>query len=185
MLVDAREIAAGSPDVADAKACPPAPGAFPTAYELTGSREGELDAFLGRRVEVTGIRKEADTRTVGTSGIVRPTGGFDPLGHELHLFEVEIAAFGEPTPPRAEAAPASPAPPPVRADLPPPAPPAIPEPEITAQVPEPAPVPEQRREEPPQQIAQLPRTASPLPLAGLIGFLSLAAAAGLRKYRHR
>jgi cell division septation protein DedD len=180
MLVDAREIAAGTPDVADAGACPPAPGTFPTAYELTGSREGELDAFLGRRVELSGIRKEANARAVGSSGILRPTGGFDPLGHELHLFEVEVAEFREPAPARAEAPPVTPAPPPVRAEAPAPPPPTtIPEPEIAAAAPEPEP------EAPPQQVAELPRTATPLPLAGLMGLLSLAAAAGIRRYRRR
>jgi hypothetical protein len=193
MLVDAREIAAGTPDVGDANACPPAPGTFPTAYELTGSREGELEAFLGRRVELTGTRKEADTRAVGTSGILRPTGGFDPLGHELHLFEVEVAAFREPTPPRVEAPPVAPAPPPARVEAPVPAPippPAVPAPEIIAAAPgaeQPTAVPEpqQPADAPPQQVAQLPRTASPLPLAGLIGLLSLTAAAGVRVYRGR
>jgi hypothetical protein len=33
---------------------------------------------------------------VGTSGLRQPTGGFDPLGHELHLFEVEVNSVGEP-----------------------------------------------------------------------------------------
>ena len=32
---------------------------------------------------------------------------------------------------------------------------------------------------------ELPRTASPLPLSGLLGFLSLAGAAGLRRFRRR
>jgi hypothetical protein len=188
MLVDAREIAAGTPDVADAKACPPTPGTFPAAYELTGSREGELDGFLGRRVELTGMRKEAEVRPVGTSGILRPTGGFDPLGHELHLFEVEVAAFREPTPARAEVPPVTAAPSPERAEAPvpiPEPPPAVSEPDIAAAAPEPAPVPEQLPAQPPQQVAELPRTASPLPLAGLLGFLSLAAAAGIRMYRGR
>jgi hypothetical protein len=189
MLVDAREVTAGAPPTAPpgaaaaANACPPAPGTFPTAYELTGSREGELDAFLGRRVEITGIQKEASVRPVGTSGVPRPTGGFDPLGHELHLFEVEIASFGEPGPALAAAPPAAP---PERAEAPAPAPepePA-PAPEIAA-VPEPQPAPGPPAVEPPApQIAQtLPRTASPLPLAGLFGLLSLIAAASLRAFR--
>jgi hypothetical protein len=209
MLVDAHEVgtAGTNPGITPATtgaSCPPAPGTFPTAYEMTGSREGELAPFLGRRVEVTGIEKEAHVRPVGTSGqaIDRPTGGFDPLGHELHLFEVEVqsarepAAYAEapaPAPaPVAEAAPApveqpaAPAPaPPVAAAAPPPAP-----------EPEPAPAPEQQAAAPaPEAPAapveegriaqQLPRSASPLPLTGLIGFLSLAAGAGIRMLRRR
>lgn len=203
MLVDAREIAAGTPDVADAKACPAAPGTFPTAYELTGSREGSLDAFLNRRVEISGIRKEATVRRVESSGNIRPTGGFDPLGHELHLFEVEIADFREPTPALAEAPAVTPAPA-VVTPAPAPPPVAIPKPEIavaepapaapTAPVEEPAPqvaaTPPEEAVEPPRQAAAvprttLPRTASPLPLVGLFSFLSLAAAAGLHVYRGR
>jgi hypothetical protein len=211
MLVDAHEMTSGvatattntaiAAATTDTRSCPPSPGTFPTAYELTGSREDELASFLGRRVEVTGIRKEANARPVGTSGTLRPTGGFDPLGHELHLFEVEVESFREPTPALAETPPAAPpAPPPARAEAPAPAPepaPSAPEPAITAAapepapepapVPQPAPEPEQTvaAEEPPQQVAELPRTASPLPLAGLIGFASLAAAAGLRAVRRR
>jgi hypothetical protein len=105
MLVDARELnapdatAAANAAIApanDTAACPPAPGTFPLAYELTGSREEEVRPFLNRRVEVTGIRKEAHSKPVGTAGIMRPAGGFDPLGHELHLFEVEVESVREP-----------------------------------------------------------------------------------------
>jgi hypothetical protein len=205
MLVDAHEMTSGAatattntaiaPATTDTRSCPPSPGTFPTAYELTGSREDELASFLGRRVEVTGIRKEANARPVGTSGTLRPTGGFDPLGHELHLFEVEVESFREPTPALAETPPTAPAPPPARAEAPAPAPepaPRAPEPAITAAAPEPAPVPQPApepeqtvTEQRPQQVAQLPPTASPLPVAGLIGLASLAAAAGLRAVRRR
>jgi hypothetical protein len=53
--------------------------------------------------------------------------------------------------------------------------------------PEPAPVAQAPAPEPVQQVAQaeLPRTASPLPVAGLVGLLSLAAAAGIRRIRRR
>ena len=60
---------------------PEAGTTFPTAYELTGSREEEIAEYVGRRVVLTGIRKEADVQPVGTSGILRPTGGFDPLAN--------------------------------------------------------------------------------------------------------
>jgi hypothetical protein len=199
MLVDAHEVAPGGTNpgvtpVASAAACPPAATTFPTSYELTGSREDEISQFLGRRVEVTGIQKEANARPVGTSGVLQPTGGFDPLGHELHLFEVEIESFREPAalavaPPAAEAPAAAAAPveqPPVAAAEPPPAP------EVTAPAPEPEPVqaaappaPQPERTVAAGPVEELPRTSSPLPLAGLLGLVSFAAAAGIRSLRRR
>jgi hypothetical protein len=210
MLVDAHEISAGAattatnsaiaPATTDTSTCPPAPGTFPKAYELTGSREDELAPFMGRRVEVTGIQKEANARPVGTSGLARPTGGFDPLGHELHLFEVEVQSFREPaaavaaapTPapapaPTPEPAPAPEAPvaaAPPAAPAPEPAPPvaAAPPPEASAPTPEPPAAPPA---EPSVAEPELPPTASPLPMAGLIGLLSFAAAAGIRMMARR
>jgi len=228
MLVDAHPVtpSGSNPGVVETTGtCPPAPGGFPTAYELTGPREKEVASFLGHRVELTGMQKRAKTRPVGTSGLREPSGGFDPLGHELHLFEVEVASFRdapvaaaaaavttpapapEPVAPAEPVATAPPAPAPeaeVAAAPPPaPAPPpeapvaAAPPPEApVAAAPPPPPAPEpapqtstaqQAPAEPPRQVAQapLPKTASPLPLVGLIGLLSLSAAAGMRLLRRR
>jgi hypothetical protein len=221
MLVDAHEVvpSGSNPGVVETTGtCPPAPGGFPTAYELTGPREKEVTPFLGHRVELTGMQKRAKTRAVGTSGLREPTGGFDPLGHELHLFEVEVASFHDvaaapaaaaavtPAPAPEPAAPAEPvaaAPPPAPAPeaevaaAPPPAPAPPAEAPVAAAppappAPEPAPAPQastaqQAPPEPPRQVAQapLPKTASPLPLVGLIGLLSLSAAAGMRALRRR
>lgn len=219
MLVDAQEVPSGTtvpPDAA--KPCPAAGTTFPSAYELTGPRENEIAEYVGKRVVLTGIQKEAKVRPVGTSGVLRPTGGFDPLGHELHLFEVEANTFHDVTATLAEAPAAIPAPAePVAAAPPAPAPeaevaaspapeppapePPAPAPPVEAPVaaappappaPEPAPAPQtsvaqQAPAEPPRQVAQapLPKTASPLPLVGLIGLLSLSAAAGMRLLRRR
>ncbi len=220
MLVDAHEVAPSGSNpgvVGTIGTCPPAPGGFPTAYELTGPREKEVTPFLGHRVELTGMQKRAKTRPVGTSGLREPTGGFDPLGHELHLFEVEVASFREAAAAPAAAAAVAPAPAPepvapaepvaaappapapeaeVAAAAPPapaPEPPAPAEPPAAAAAPpppapEPAPAPQvSAPAEPPRQVAQasLPKTASPLPLVGLIGLLSLSAAAGMRLLRRR
>jgi hypothetical protein len=191
MLVDARETTPGTSIPAEAMACPAVGTTFPTAYELTGSNEREIAEFIGRRVELTGIQKKANARPVGTSGILRPTGGFDPLGHELHLFEVEVGSFREamvaaaPAPAPAERVEVAPAP----------EPPAV-EPEPEREVaeaapaepvaePEPAPAPQAEVEQVPQVAEQLPRTASPLAVVGLVGLLSLAAAAGIRRIRRR
>jgi hypothetical protein len=221
MIVDAHEVSGGGSGVAETTGtCTPGPGGFPTAYELTGPREREAAPFLGRRVELTGMQKRAHTRAVGTTGLRQPTGGFDPLGHELHVFEVEVGSMHEALTARAaepvtapapvaEAAPAAIAEAPTAAvaEAPPAAaevaePAAAPAPAETAAAPEPTPVaPEpaasapapapqtaqQAPQEQPRQIAraELPKTASPLPLVGLIGLLSLAAAAGMRSMRNR
>jgi len=216
MLVDAHPVtpSGSNPGVVETTGtCPPAPGGFPSAYELTGPREKEVAAFLGHRVELTGMQKRAKTRAVGTSGLREPTGGFDPLGHELHLFEVEVASFRDAPVAAVAAAPPAPAPEPVAptppapaaeaevAAAPPAAEPPAPEPPApapsaeapVAAAPPPAPAPEPAAQtstapaEPPRQVAQapLPKTASPLPLVGLIGLLSLSAAAGMRLLRRR
>jgi len=216
MLVDAHPVtpSGSNPGVVETTGtCPPAPGGFPSAYELTGPREKEVAAFLGHRVELTGMQKRAKTRAVGTSGLREPTGGFDPLGHELHLFEVEVASFRDAPVAAVAAASPAPAPEPVAptppapaaeaevAAAPPAAEPPAPEPPApapsaeapVAAAPPPAPAPEPAAQtstapaEPPRQVAQapLPKTASPLPLVGLIGLLSLSAAAGMRLLRRR
>jgi hypothetical protein len=110
MLVDAREIPSGTVPPDAAMPCPAAGTTFPTAYELTGPRENEIAEYVGRRVVLTGMQKEAKVRPVGTSGVLRPTGGFDPLGHELHLFEVEANTFHDVTATLAEAPAAAPPP---------------------------------------------------------------------------
>src|SRR6266550_17778 len=195
MIVNAQEIgAAGSGVTETTGTCPPEPGTFPTAYELTGKRESEAAPFLNRRVQLSGTEKAAKVRPVGTNGLRQPTGGFDPLGHELHLFEVEIGSINEAPAVRAEAPIAAPAPaaepepvaPAVEAAAPAPepvAPEPAPAPEVAA-APEPAPAPApeaQAPQEPPRQIAaaELPRTSSPIPLVGLMGLLSFLTGAGM------
>ena len=137
-----------------------------TSYELTGTRERELKQFVGRRVEITGELKNVDA-----SG--RP-GGFDPavISQDLRLNEVNVASFRE-APMTAQAAQAQP---------------------VQTQATEPAPresygtagQTEQTRPVASGQTAartELPRTASPLALYGLLGLLSLGGAAALRFVR--
>src|SRR5678815_2163389 len=76
MLVDAREVPSGTIPPDAATPCPAAGTTFPTAYELTGPREKEIAEYVGKRVVLTGTQKEAKVRPVGTSGVLRPTGGF-------------------------------------------------------------------------------------------------------------
>ncbi len=202
VLVDAHELTSASQiTTQDLAPCPSAPGVSPAnAYELTGSNEKEAAGYVGRRVQVSGIRKAANAETVG--GVLEPTGGFDPLGHELHLFEVEISSIQMPerrtaaatettttttTTTQQQAAAAPPARPVVEQPAQPVTPPAA---EVApAPAPAPAPVtpaPQTAAAPPPQEQprqvaeAQLPRTASPVPFIALIGLLSLAAAVVLR-----
>jgi hypothetical protein len=128
------------------------------AYELTGPREDDLKPFVGRAVQITGMLKKAETEPIGTAGTgaTRPTGGFDPLGQDLRLFEVNVTSFQEAAPASAAAAaPSAPA------------------------AAEAAPTATSGAEE------QLPRTASPLPITGLLGLLSFGGALGLRAFRRR
>ena len=144
------------------------------AYELTGSRERELEKFVGRRIEITGTLKPAATAsdtagTTGAPGTAKPTGGFDPMGQDLKLREVNVSSFRE-----------------VAATRPPAS-----EPEPSAQAAAPAPQAATPSEPQPQAVGtsgtqqELPRTASPLPIAGLIGLLSLGGALGIRSLRRR
>lgn len=144
----------------------------PEAYELTGSRERDLAAHVGKVIQISGTLKEAKTRPL-PSGEPAPTGGFDPLKKDLRLFEVEVTSFQTPGAATAAAPPSAPA-------------------TVTAEraaEPPPADVQAPERAEPPRQIAradpELPQTASPLPLAGLAGLASLAGALGLRMLRRR
>ena len=137
------------------------------AYELTGSAEDDLEPFVGQRVALTGTRKEAEIDS--TTG--QPTGGRQ-AGDDLRLFEVEVASF------RALATP-------VQTDT-------------VAYAPQEPPRFEEDQQgtdtgrvgtsavQRPQNIDendQLPRTASPLALTGLLGVLSLAGVAALRSRR--
>jgi hypothetical protein len=137
-----------------------------TAYELTGTHEKELAQFVGRRVEITGELKHADDYG-------RP-GGFDPkvVSNDLRLNEINVGSFREFA---AQAATAS-------------------APAQTAQA-EPTPRETQtygtsgqaESTNAPQQTGtiasaqtELPSTASPLALYGLLGLFSLGGAAAMR-----
>ena len=171
VLVNASKVSAGAAAPAGKADC--ASTAAGEAYELTGNRERELEKFVGRHVEISGMLKEAKT-TTGPDGTAKPTGGFDPLRGDLKLFEVEVQSFREPSADQSAAAPAAAAPP---APAPPAAaPPAAPQP--------PSATPAQPASQPSPSTAprrELPRTASPMPLVGLLGALSLALGLGLRR----
>lgn len=165
---------AGGPGGYDATAnadCKSSTAFAGTAYEMTGTRERELKPFVGRRVEITGELKHADDTG-------RP-GGFDPavVSQDLRLNEVNVASFREAAmTARASASPAV----------------AKTQPTQAAQT--------QPTESAPRETSgtsgqteqtgtvaaaqtELPRTASPLALYGILGLLSLGGAAALRRVR--
>jgi hypothetical protein len=133
------------------------------SYELTGSGEGDLERFVGQRVAIAGIRKEAEI----DAATGQPTGGRQ-AGDDLRLFEVELASF------RALAAPVQTGP--IAR-----APQERPAFEEDLQQAETGPVGSRQNVE--ENPEQLPRTASPLGLAGLLGVLSLAGVVALRNIR--
>jgi hypothetical protein len=65
-----------------------------TAYELTGSNEEKVKAFVGKRVEITGKLKAAETTATGapTGGATAgtPPRGVDIASKDLKLRELEI-----------------------------------------------------------------------------------------------
>jgi hypothetical protein len=137
------------------------------AYELTGSEEGDLKPFVGQRVAITGTRKAAEIDSV--TG--RPTGGRQ-AGYDLRLFEVDVESFRAlpvqtRTVARLRERPAA------RGS----------EQQVNESRSPQAPI--QRRQDVDANVDQLPGTASPLPLIGLVGFLSLAAGLTLRVARWR
>jgi hypothetical protein len=123
------------------------------AYELTGDGEKELAEFLGRRVEITGTLKGGDLTVDG-----RAEGGFDPIGQDLRLREVEVASIRESDGTLAQAADGRP-----DADL----------------------IPVGTSGEQDAVDESLPRTASPLAIMGVLGLLSAGGGFASRAVRRR
>jgi hypothetical protein len=123
------------------------------AYRLTGTREEELKKLVGHRIEVTGAfdhERDAKTAAGETNAKLPP--------------EIKIASFREASASAPSTASTNAAPP-AQASAAPSTPP---------------PASTEARNETPSREQPLPRTASNLPLVGLIGLMSLAAAFGLR-----
>jgi hypothetical protein len=136
------------------------------AYELTGPGEDDLEPFVGRRVAIIGTRKEAEID--GTTG--RPTGGRQ-AGDDLRLFEVDVASFSAlAAPVQTDTVARAPQPPPLEADQ---------ERIDTGRADSSA----AQRSLSVDERDQLPRTASPQMLIGLLGALSLAGVVAMRGRR--
>lgn len=61
-------------------------------YEMTGSSEGQLTSFVGKRVEITGTLKAAETKPTGATGGVTEA---VPGSRDLKLREVEVMSVKE------------------------------------------------------------------------------------------
>ena len=71
-----------------------------TAFELSGEKESELKAFVGKRVEIMGKMKAAEKSPAGATGGATagtPPTGVDVLSADLRLREVDIASVKETT----------------------------------------------------------------------------------------
>jgi hypothetical protein len=96
VLIDAKMASAGAPPAAGA-----ATGTTRTAaqaYKLTAANEGKASQFVGKRVEVTGTLKPAET--AGAAPTRRPTAGAPPridvfAGEDLKLRELEVTSMRE------------------------------------------------------------------------------------------
>jgi hypothetical protein len=172
---------AGGPGGYDANAnadCKSSTAFAGTAYELTGTRERELKAFVGRRVEITGELKNADDTG-------RP-GGFDPavVSQDLRLNEVNVASFREPAM-TTQASTAAQAPPAAQPSTAVQASTAATQTQTQPTEPaQPATSGTSGQAQPSATMAsaqtELPRTASPLALYGILGLFSLGGAIALR-----
>ena len=71
------------------------------AYELTGPNEGKVAQYVGRRVEITGQVKAAETTATGkpTGGATagQPPSGVDVTSKDLKLRELEVTSVREAT----------------------------------------------------------------------------------------
>jgi hypothetical protein len=65
------------------------------AYELTGPNEGKVSEYVGRRVEITGKIKAAETTASGRPR--PPPSGVDVASKDLKLRELEVASVKEAT----------------------------------------------------------------------------------------
>ena len=70
------------------------------AYELTGTNEGKAEPFVGKRVEIVGTLKSAETGPSGATGGAtagKPPAGVDVASADLKLRELEIVSVREST----------------------------------------------------------------------------------------
>jgi hypothetical protein len=70
------------------------------AYELTGKNESDAGSFVGRKVEIIGKLKAAETGPAGTTGGAtagKPPTGVDVVSKDLKLRELDVISVKEST----------------------------------------------------------------------------------------
>jgi hypothetical protein len=104
ILVNATAVRGASSAVGTSGSTPTETGATaaaPAAYELTGSNEGQAGQFVGKRVEISGKLKAAETSATGapTGGATagKPPTGTDVVSKDLKLREIEVTSIKEAT----------------------------------------------------------------------------------------
>ena len=104
ILTDASNGPSATTDASSARSVmPSATGTSGTtgamAYELSGTAEGQLSRYVGRRVELTGMFKGGETSASGqaTGGPTAgsPPNGVDVGGKDLKLREFDVASVKE------------------------------------------------------------------------------------------
>lgn len=68
------------------------------AFELTGRDESKAEQFVGKRVEISGVVKAAETaggKPTGGPTAGKPPEGVDVVGRDLQLRELEISSIKE------------------------------------------------------------------------------------------
>jgi hypothetical protein len=98
ILIDTKIASAGAPPAGTETGTT---GAAAQPFKLTGSNEGKVSQFVGKRVEITGTLKRAET--AGAAPTRRPTAGGPPpqidvfAGEDLKLRELEVTSVREAT----------------------------------------------------------------------------------------
>jgi hypothetical protein len=100
VLVNA-SIAGAAPPAAPTGTAGTAGGAAEgTAFELSGDKEDEVKAFVGKRVEIMGKLKAAEKGPMGTTGGATagtPPTGVDVASADLKLREIDVVSVKETT----------------------------------------------------------------------------------------
>lgn len=94
----AKSAAPGAPAGGGAAPAPTGTTGTAAAYELTGPEEGKVSQYVGRRVEISGRLKPAETAGAAPTG--GPTAGAPPRGvdvvsKDLQLRELEVTSVRE------------------------------------------------------------------------------------------
>ena len=98
VLINAAKMTAGQPGATGTSGTAAEPPAGTEAYELTGDKEDELKAHVGKRVEITGTLKAAAVAggaPTGGATAGAPPSGVDAMSKDLRLREFDVLSFKE------------------------------------------------------------------------------------------